>query len=65
MRCTQEFVAESVSIQRFITVLLTVLAGIPLVLSTIGLYDMQSLLGLTAEVQKMSNAFCRTLAARP
>ncbi len=38
MRCLEELAADSISIQRFVAVLLTVFAGVAVVLSSIGLY---------------------------
>jgi len=38
VRAMEEFVADSISIQRFAALLLTVFAGVAVVLSAIGLY---------------------------
>ena len=38
VRCLEELAADSISIQRFVAVLLTVFAGVAVVLSSIGLY---------------------------
>jgi putative ABC transport system permease protein len=38
VRCLEELAADSISIQRFVAVLLTVFAGVAVVLSAIGLY---------------------------
>jgi putative ABC transport system permease protein len=38
VRCMEELTANSISIQRFVAVLLTVFAGVAVVLSSIGLY---------------------------